>query len=315
MRMKRLVVEASRDHGKSFIFSYAWPLFNVQKIRDPQKAENIALISYSEDQAKKNLFKIRRAIESNLKLQWLMPKSKAYVWDASALNMSNECSIETFGFGSSVRGGHYHRIIIDDPTKDHWTISVSEQENFFYGVVIPALRTGGQLVVAGNPVDKKDLLECLENNSEFPVYKYPVYNEKREPLWPERYPMEEIEYRSRQIPAHIFAREYLLKRVSAADARFKEDWIKYYEQKDLPSILYKVLTIDPALNPGGDALAVVVTGTDAKDNTYILDVMSHRGELQSGISKICDMIVRHCPDKIGFENFAFQKMYKIALEE
>ena len=310
-------MEASRDHGKSFIFSYGWPLYCCQKVKPGSRdIENIALVSYSEDQAKKNLVRIRKAIETRPALKWLMPKSKAYVWESSQLNMSNECTIETFGFGSSMRGGHFTRIIIDDPTKDHWTISVQEQENFFFGVIGPALRRGGQLVVSGNPVDKQDLLSVLEANSEYPVFMYPVLNEKKEPLWPERYPLEEIEIRRRSMPAHIFSREYMLKRVSPNDAKFKEEWIHYYRPDDLNGKqLYKVMTIDPAISPGGDALACVVTGTDVKANTYVLDRFSHRGDFKSGITKLCDMMVNFSPDCIGFENFSFQRMYKVWLEE
>lgn len=318
---QRLVVEASRDHGKSWVFSYAWPLFCIQKARDTRHPENIALISYSEDQARKNLARIRKAIESRESLKWLLPKSKAYVWESSMLNMSNESTIETFGFGSSMRGGHYTRIIIDDPTKDHFSMSPAEQQNFFYGVIIPALRRGGQMVVTGNPVDKQDMLETLENNAEFnkDLYKYPVINGNGQPLWPEQYTLEDIEARRRQIPAHIFSREYMLKRVSATDARFKEEWIRYYDpQKIENKPLYRVMTIDPAITPGGDALASIVTGTDSSDNTYVLERMGHRGELEQGLNLIVDMVSRHhekYPFTLGIEIFAFQRMYKNLLEK
>ena len=309
-------MEAARDHGKSFVFSYAWPLFNIQKIKEGMQPENIALISYSEDQAKKNLARVRKAIDSKHELNWLYPKSKAYVWESSMLNMSNDCTLETFGFGSSVRGGHYHRIIVDDPTKDHFSMDLDEQENFFFGVIIPALRKGGQLVVTGNPVAKKDLLAKLESNAEFKTFFYPALNSLDEPLWPEQYAKEDIEARRRQIPIHIFLREYMLKRVSAADAKFKQDWIHYYESKDLEKkALYKIMTIDPAISPGGDALAAVVTGTDTKDNTFVLERMAFRGQFQQGIDLLCDLMQRHSPQEIGFETFSFQKMYKIWLED
>lgn len=318
--LKELVVEASRDHGKSWVFSTAWPLFNIQRVRNPKEAINIALISYSEDQSRKNLGRIRKRVETHPMLKWLVPTLKSYVWEAGELQFSNGCTLESYGFGSSIRGGHYHKIIIDDPTKDHWTMSISEQVNFLFGVVLPALRRGGQLCIVGNPVDKKDLLEYLETNKQFPVFKYPILNEKNEPLWPEQYSLEDIAIRRKQIPAHLFAREFMLKRVSAADAKFKEEWIKKYKMEDLIDKrtgfmipLNTIMTIDPALSPGGDALGCVVTGTTGS-NTYVLDRFSHRGDLEVGISALCDMMVKWNPDFIGFENYAFQNMYKIWLE-
>lgn len=316
IRHKNLIVEASRDHGKSWMFSFVWPLFNIQKCQDPKEPFNVALISYSEDQAKKNLARIRKAVENNQHLKWLRPKSTSYVWDSGMLNFSNECTLEAFGFGSSIRGGHYHLVVIDDPTKDHWTMSIEEQENFLYGVVVPAVRKNGQLVITGNPVDKKDLLARLETNKEFSHHKYPCIKEDGTTLWPEQYTLEDIEAKRRLIPAHKFAREYLLKRVSAADAKFKEEWIKYYREEEIRGRpLYRIMTIDPAISPGGDALAAVVTGTDSGQNTYVLDRSSFRGDFRAGVVGLCEMIERHRLDFVGIETFAFQRMYKIWLEE
>lgn len=313
---RQLVVEASRDHAKSWTFSYVWPLFNIQKCMDPKQPVNIALLSYSEEQSKKNLARIRKSIETNPFLKWLQPKLKSYTWSDSKLECSNNCTVESFGFGSSIRGGHYHIFLIDDPTKDHFTMSLAEQENFLYGVVLPAVRRGGQIVVCGNPVEKQDLLERLENNAEWKTFKYPAWNERQEPLWPDQYTLEDLKARQRAMPAHLFSREYLLKRVSAADAKFKEEWIKYYEDSELVGkALYRIMTIDPAFSPGGDKLAAVVTGTDRDGNVYVLDRLGFRGDFKAGISELCDMIAKWMPDFLGTETFAFQHMYKVWLEE
>lgn len=313
-----LVVEAARDHGKSRLFSQCWPLFKLYTSKEPF---NIALVSYSEDQAKKNLYYIRKQIgdrdgDGRPELQFLQPTSKAYIWDSSLLNCSNDSTIEAFGFGSSIRGGHYHLIVIDDPTKDAYTMSLDDQENFFYGVLLPALRTEGQLVVTGNPVAKQDLLARLEGNSGFTNKKFPVYDDKKTPLWPERYSLQEIEMRRNNMPPHIFAREYLLKRVNPADSKFKEEWIQYYERGEIERRpLYIVMSIDPAISPGGDALAAVITGTDKDGNTYVLERFAHRGDFKTGVERLIDLMVRHNPNRIGFEVFSFQKMYKIWLLE
>ena len=317
-------MEASRDHFKSSFFSFAYPLYCVQKVRDSKNAFGIALFSYSEGQAQKNIKRIRQEIENNPHLKWLLPKAKSCVWDSSTLDLSNGCYIEAYGFGSSFRGRHPKKVIIDDPCKDEGTgsMSLEQQIQFFSGVIIPALKKDGQIIVTGNPVGKKDFLEWLENNKAFSKHFYPVLNEKGEALAPLHYNLAAIEDKRSVIPAHNFAREYLLKRVSDADARFKEEWIKYYEPKDLTNPrtgvmipLYTVMTIDPALSPGGDAMAAVLTGTDEDMNTYLLDRMSFRGEFRKGISMLVDMMENNDPDYIGTEIFAFQAMYKIWLEE
>ena len=326
----KLLVEASRDHFKSSFFSFALPLFWVQKVKDPRHAFGIALFAYSDGQSQKYIKRIRQEIESNPWLKWLVPKSKSSVWDSTTLDMSNGCWIESYGFGSSFRGRHPKKILIDDPCKEQGSgaMSVEQQIQFFSGTIIPAVkkRGEGQIIVTGNPVDKMDFLSWLEENKAFHFAKYPAIDAQGQPLAPEHYDLAAIEDKRSIIPAHIFAREYMLHRVSAADARFREEWITYYTPDDhlisavdptLGTIpMYKVLTIDPALSPGGrgDAAACVVTGTSAK-YTDVLDLMLFRGPLDVGIGRMVDMMIKHQPDYIGFEEFAFQAMYRIALEE
>lgn len=324
----KLLVEASRDHFKSTFFSFVLPLFWVQKVRDPKEAFGIAMFAYSDTQAQKYIKRIRQEIETNPWLKHLLPKSKSSVWDATTLDLSNGCWIESYGFGSSFRGRHPKKVLIDDPCKDQGagSMSIEQQIQFFSGTIIPAVRQKGigQIIVTGNPVDKLDFLEWLEKNKAFHFRAYPALNPQGEPLAPRHYDRAAIEDKRAVIPAHIFAREYMLQRVSSADARFKDEWITYYEPKELqvnpadPSMgvvpLRKVMTIDPAMSPVGDALACVVTGTSPKDLVYVLDCMLFRGDLDVGVSRIVDLMVAHQPDYIGFENFALQNMYKALLE-
>lgn len=325
----KLLVEASRDHGKSTFFSFALPLFWVQKIKNPRDAFGIAMFAYSEGQSQKYIKRIRQEIETNPHLKWLLPKSKSSVWDSGTLDMSNGCWIESYGFGSSFRGRHPKKILVDDACKESGSgsMSIEQQIQYFSGTLIPAVKKkgSGQIIVTGNPIDKIDFLEWLEKNKAFHFKAYPAVNDKGEPLAPELYDLAAIEDKRSAIPAHIFAREYMLKRVSSEDARFKEEWITYYDPKDhmmnrnSPSMgeipLYKVMTIDPAMSPVGDALAGVVTGTTGRDYVDVLEAVFFRGDLDAGVSRMVDMMVQHRPDFIGVEDFAMQALYKDAIEK
>ena len=68
MTEKKLLVEASRDHFKSTFFSVGYPLYCVNKVKKNTEAYGIALFSYSEGQAQKNLKRVRQEIENNPKL-------------------------------------------------------------------------------------------------------------------------------------------------------------------------------------------------------------------------------------------------------
>jgi len=214
------------------------------------------MLSYSEKQAWRNSHRIRQQIEFNPWLQWLWPKTlkaRSFVWNNQFLEFSNGCTLETFGFGSSVRGGHYHKIFIDDPCKDEGVGSMSpeQQWQFFKRVIIPARRKGGQIVVTGNPVDLHDFLEYLENNPKFFFKAYPAIDAEDNPLWPEQYGYEDLMEIKGTIDWDDFEREYMLRRVAAGDVEFRPEWCSYYDPRDIFGMdLYKIMTIDRyALTP------------------------------------------------------------------
>ena len=316
----KLLVEASRDHFKSTFFSFVLPLYWINKVTDPKDAFGVAMFAYSDSQSAKYIKRIRQEVETNPFLKHLLPKSKSSVWDSSTLDFSNGCWIESYGFGSSFRGRHPKKILVDDACKEQGSgsMSVEQQIQFFCGVLIPAVKKKGvgQIIVTGNPVDKVDFLEWLEQNKAFEVRRYPAWDEQRRPLAPEHYTLVQLEDKQSIIPAHIFAREYLLKRVSSADSRFKEEWIVYYEEGELRGKnLYTILTIDPALaQGGGDNLAGVVTSCDENGRVYVRECLLHNKGLDEGVAKLVDIMVTYKPDFIGFEEFGLQALYKVHLE-
>jgi len=271
-----------------------------------------ALGSYSEEQAMKNLKRIREAVEDKPALKWLMPKKKSATWDIKELNFSNGCTIQVFGVGSSVRGGHFHKVVFDDPTKDHWTISIEQQKNFLFGVIVPAVRKTGQLIVCGTPVSLEDLLFVLENHPKFPLFKFPAHDENNKPLWAEQYTYEDLMDKRDLVGSFMFAREYLLKRMNSEDAKFKQDWFKYYKDKpDVP--YYRIMTVDPRVD-GKDAMGVVITDNDEKDNTYVIYSKRHMGTVKECVSEIFDIYDTYKPDVFGVETFIFQKLFKLLIE-
>ena len=66
----QLAVEAARDHAKSWTFSYVYPLWRVYQVKKLVYAPvHIALVSYSEEQAMKNVKRIRDALAKPVR--WL----------------------------------------------------------------------------------------------------------------------------------------------------------------------------------------------------------------------------------------------------
>ena len=90
----RLLIEAHRDSWKSFFWSRAYPLFRA--VRRP--GSTICLISYSEAQARRNLYWIKQMLETIPELKHLVPIGNAQTWQKTMLHLTNNSSIESKGF-------------------------------------------------------------------------------------------------------------------------------------------------------------------------------------------------------------------------
>jgi len=306
---RQFVVEASRDHGKSHFWSYAYPLYKVYETAEPFY---IALVSYSETQAEKNLKKIRQAVEMNPAFKHLAPTAKGSQWDHQHLDFAGGSFIEAFGLGSSMRGGHYHLIVIDDPSKDFWSISLAQQEQFYKSVMIPALRKGGQIAFVGNPVDLQDILWVMSQVEDFKTFKFPCWDKDMKPLWPEQYTYEDLMKRRAMVGENIFKREYLLERINAGENPFKKEWVAYYKHED--EEVFRVMTVDPTATEKGDPMAIVVTDTDKTGKTKVVYRESFHVSVKDAVGIILDKYEEMNPDVFGIETFAFQITMKVWLE-
>lgn len=309
---RRLLVQAHRDSWKSFFWSRAYPLYRA--VSEP--GTTICLISYSESQARKNLYWIKQMLETLPPLNQFVPKNNTFTWQKTFLHLTNGSTIEAKGFGSAMRGGHFNYIIADDLLKDGSSMSHEDQENFYFGVITPACRKTGQICVVGTPLEYGDLLETLEKNDVYTFRRYPaILNGK---VWfDEEYTMDNIEQWKKEAPNYwYFAREYLLQRINPEKASFKDSWIVYYHKKDIQEKrLYKVMTMDPALSEKGDYNGIIVTGTDEENITYVLESIKMRGDLATIINQIFHIYDKHKPDLVGVEQYGFQKFLKFWLED
>ena len=148
-------------------------------------------------------------------------------WGKTQLLFANGTTITSESFGSSVRGGHFDFLIIDDPVKDFGGMSREDQVDFFNGVFLPTLNPGGQIIAVGTPIDKRDLIYYLEHLPTYTRKKYPAIIEGK-PLWPQRYSLEVLNRTKQEMGSAKFNREYLLEVIDRETAIFKEGWIKTF---------------------------------------------------------------------------------------
>lgn len=300
---KRLLAIASRDMGKTTFFSKLLPISRV--IQRPNY--EICMMSYSETQVTKIVTGIKDLFDTKPLIKSLK-KNNDEDWSKTSLKFKNGAKIDSLTFGSSGRGGHYDLVLVDDPIKDYSGMNPDDQEDYFKRAVTPMVKPDGQLIVVGNFVYENDLIERLERNRAYTTKLYPAIADGRA-LWPERWPLELLAEREREVGSYAFAREYLLQKISAHSGFFQRDKIRFYDTA--PDRLAKVMSVDPAISATGDFTAIVVTGTSEDNKTYVLDYANIQTD---DVTKIIEEVFRlqeiHDVPYCQVETIGFQRLLK-----
>lgn len=144
---KRLCVIAARDHGKSYLFTHAYPLWMAEK--HPGKTGFI--FSASQPQAERIILDIMAEVETNPRLRHLLPAKKVR-WSTKCLQLANGHAIYARGYGTKVRGAHPIWIVVDDGLNDDTAFSErvrSKEIDYFQSAITNMVVPGGQIIVVG----------------------------------------------------------------------------------------------------------------------------------------------------------------------
>ncbi len=286
----RLCVLAPRDHGKTFFFDFAYPIWKAYF--NPRTKGFI--FSATQPLAERILDDIKAELESNPKLQWLVP-DKPEMWTKKEIRLTNGVTIYARSFGTRVRGAHPHWIVVDDGLTDETAYSDivrRKQIDYFYTAITNMIVPGGRIIVVGTPFHMADLYADLEENDEYTFRKYQALDEKNMvALWPERYPVKALLRRKREIRTIRFDREFQCVPISDEMSLFpgylfKGDPVEQYMVtlgmdwdfwKD--KLQFTVMGCDFAISAeqGADFSVFWVQGVDLYGNRWILDIERHKG--------------------------------------
>jgi predicted phage terminase large subunit-like protein len=312
---KRLLLLASRDHGKSTLLDIILPITRILK----NKGYKILIVSYSDAQVLKLTGAIKALFESKPKLKEFSPKSEED-WSKSRMVFKDGSLIEALAFGSTGRGGHYDLVLVDDPVKDFGGMNPEEQSQFFTRTITPMVNPGGQLIVTGTYVYDGDLIDRIKKNKEYHTAEYPAINAAGEPLWPNRWSLEHLAARQRELEGSddpfAFDKEYLLKKIDAKAQFFKRSMFKFYDPDKIPERLSRMGSVDPAITTDGDDTALVACGTAEDKKTYLLGFDRLRtDDIHAIVERVFEMVKKWSLPYIQFETIGFQKLFKFHLYE
>lgn len=293
--------QAHRGSGKSIFWSFGVPLWDV--IRGPVDGidpEDV-LISYSEDQVRRLLRNIRIEVETNDFLKVLRPSTKE-IWGTDLLSFPNGYMISGVGFGTSSRGKHPRRILVDDPLKDLGGMSQEDQERTYFAVISGMAMEKTQIHAIGTPVEFGDLFEALEKNPAYKHTKHPARKSDGSIQCPELFTEELLKMKLAEMGSINFAREMLLQRIDPSTQPFKRQYEELYKEAPL-RFASKVTVCDPAYTEEhGDYTAIVTVGLTGGNHAYVLEAKAIRREDPGAVVRELVRTIRaHAPSVVGIE--------------
>ncbi|HHW26240.1 MAG TPA: phage terminase large subunit [Firmicutes bacterium] len=241
--IKRLMVFMPPRHGKSEVVSKKFPAWFLG--RNPDK--EIIISCYAADLA----YDFSR-IARNTFAEW-GPR----LWnleladDSSAVGRwgikGHRGGLTAAGVGGPITGRGAHVAIVDDPFKNYEEAASetirAKVLNWYKSTLRTRLAPGGAIVLVMTRWHEEDLAGILKkefeegDGEEWDIVSLAAIAEDDdilgrkpgEPLWPERYPLEELEATKNALGSYLWAALYQQHPAPAEGNRFKRSWFRYFD--------------------------------------------------------------------------------------
>jgi predicted phage terminase large subunit-like protein len=212
------------------------------------------------------------------------------------------------GVGGALAGRGADLFIIDDPHSEQ-DAKLGKPDVFlpawewFQSGPLQRLMPGGAIIVVMTRWSKLDLTGQIVNQmikndevDDWEVVEFPAIFEKdgeEVPLWPEFWPIEELQSRRAALDIRYWNAQYLQNPVSEEGALIKREWWNMWEGENPPSCEFIIMTLDAAQekNNRADYNALTTWGVfmNEETNNYniiLLDAIKQRLEFPE-LKELC----------------------------
>lgn len=318
----RIVLLASRDHGKSHYFSLAYLIWKAG-FREPGSLGY--LFSSTQETASALLGIVKEELLNNPILEFLLPKDRDNRWSKREIHLRNGSVIRARGYGVKVRGGHPDWIIVDDSLTDNDIYSETVRRkniDYYLSAITNMIVPGGQIIVVGTPMHELDLYGYLKRTGEYFYREYPAIDKQGRILFPERYDRKRLEARKREVGVSRFGREFLVTPLSdeaslfpgrlfeGADVRLQYclglDY-EYWSERGM--LLYTGVDLAMSAEVGADYMWIFTVAVDEFGNRWVANIEYHQGlKYQSQLDRIQEEYVLRKPELIFVESNQYQRV-------
>ena len=223
-----------------------------------------------------------------------------------------ESTFEAFGADSTLTSRHFDYIKVDDLVTGENCTTKEQMDKVkdFWKRIFPLRNSPDTPIdVIGTRWDDYDLYGELEKDPDIEVIKFAAGLTIRKPLWPERYPLEELAKikSGPKMGAYLFSCLYEMEPVPQEEAIFKDKYFRYFtiapdrrtltrEDGAVLEINQTYMTVDGATEEGKNDYSCIMIGMmDHKQNIYLLDHLIKQVDPTTLIEKMYEYYEKwHC---------------------
>jgi predicted phage terminase large subunit-like protein len=253
--LKRLIVNMPPRHTKSEFASYLLPAWFLGQYPDKKIIQTAHTAELSVGFGRK----VRNLVDSD-DYKTIFPKVALRADSKAAGRWSTSQGGEYFaiGVGGAVTGKGADLLIIDDPHSEQEGQSIDPSVfdkvyEWYTSGPRQRLQPGGAIVVVMTRWHKRDLTGQIIKSSvqregvdEWEVIEFPAIMPSGSPLWPEFWPMKELESLRNELPAPKWSAQYQQNPTSEEGALVKREWWKRWEEDDPPPCEFIIQSWDTA---------------------------------------------------------------------
>ena len=290
-KRKRVIVNIAPRHGKSELISYlapAWFLGN-------HPAKKVIMASHTADLAVNFGRRVRNLVGSD-SYKDIFPDISLQADSKSASRWGTNYNGEYFaiGVGGALAGRGADLFIIDDPHSEQ-DAKLGKGDVFlpawewFQSGPLQRLMPGGAIIVVMTRWSKLDLTGQIVNQmvknddvDDWEIVEFPAILEDKKgnevPLWPEFWPLEELQSRRAALDIRYWNAQYLQNPTSEEGALIKREWWNMWEEENPPACEFIIMTLDAAqeANNRADYNAITTWGVffNEETNNYAIILLN-----------------------------------------
>ena len=253
---KRLIINMPPRHTKSEFASYLLPAWFLGRF----PGKKVIQTSHTAELAVGFGRKVRNLVDSDA-YKSIFPGVGLQADSKAAGRWATNAGGDYFaiGVGGAVTGKGADLLIIDDPHSEQ-EATLAETNSDVYDKTYEwytsgprqRLQPGGAIVIVMTRWSKKDLTgQVLKSaagrgGEEWKVIEFPAILPSGNPLWPEFWPIEQLEALRNELPVSKWQAQYQQAPTSSVSAIIKREWWRVWEKEDAPYCDFLIQSWDTA---------------------------------------------------------------------